>query len=213
MVGRAGAGGYRGRVRKRLGVLALWLVIVVEAVVIGSSAWAVIVSRGRVVDAGEVPPGRPETAIVLGAKAGAGEPGIYLRNRLDVALALYREGRVDRIVNSGNDADDAGNEVRVMRDYLEAHGVRASDIVDDPLGLNTAATCRRAAGEFGVRRALIVTQNFHIARAVGLCRAAGIDVTGVIAPCRGCTRLSLVRNYVREALGSRPRAVVDSLTG
>lgn len=199
--------------KRGLGRLALWALVAVELVVIVSSAWSLIVSRGRVVDAAEVPADSPTTLIVLGAKSADGEPGVYLRNRLDVAVDLYRSGRVGRILNSGNDAVDAGNEVQVMRKYLEARGVPAADIVDDPAGLNTAATCRRARSEFGVRRALIVTQGFHIGRAVGLCRAAGIDVIGVIAPCDGCSAVSKVRNYLREALLSRPRAVLNANVG
>lgn len=181
-----------------------------EAIVLLGSAWVVAVSHGRVTDAASLPAGAPATLIVLGAKAADGEPGVYLRNRLDVAVGLYRTGRIDRILVSGNDDDAAGNEVTVMRAYLEARGVPAGRIVDDPFGRNTAATCRRAAGESGVRRALVVTQNFHVGRAVGLCRAAGIEALGVIAPCDGCSVLSLTRNWFREAVLSRPRAVLDA---
>ena len=189
------------------------MLVVVEAVVIVTSAWTLASARGRVVDASDVPPGAPTTLIVLGAKASDGEPGIYLRNRLDVAVELYRSGRVERILNSGNDNDDAGNEVQVMRAYLEAQGIPAAAIVDDPIGMNTAATCRRARDEFGLGDALIVTQGFHIGRAVGLCRDAGIDMLGVIAPCEGCSVASLARNYVREALLSRPRAMLNATFG
>lgn len=196
-----------------MGLLALWAIVAVEVAVIVSSAWSLGAARGRVVDVAEIPPGAPTTLIVLGAKASDDEPGVYLRNRLDVAVDLYRNGQVDRILNSGNDHDDAGNEVRVMRSYLEARGVPSTAIVDDPVGMNTAATCRRAAAEYGVERALIVTQNFHIGRAVGLCDAEGIDVIGVIAPCDDCSILSRARNYVREAVLSRPRAMLTALVG
>lgn len=185
--------------------------IAVEVLVAVSSTWIATAARGRVVDAAAIPDDAPRTMIVLGAKVSDGEVGTYLRARLDVAVAAYRAGRVDRILASGNDGDDAGNEVWVMRAYLEQHGVRAHAIIDDRLGLNTNATCRRARTLFGVDAAMIVTQNFHVARAVALCRAWGIEVTGVVAPCDQCSIASLVRNQLREALGSRPRAVLDSL--
>lgn len=197
--------------RRRLWLIALWAVIAVEAVVVVSSAWSLIAARGRVVEPPDLPVDAPRTLIVLGAKSANDEPGSYLRNRLDVALGLYRDGKVDRILNSGNDHDDAGNEVRVMRQYLQSRGVPSGVIVDDPVGMNTAATCRRAAAEYDVRSALIVTQNFHVGRAVGLCRAEGIDVVGVVASCDGCTVLSKVRNYLREALLSRPRAMLTAV--
>ncbi|MCK0439336.1 YdcF family protein [Gordonia alkaliphila] len=196
--------------RIRPTMLVWWGATALSFVVLVASTWSLVAARGRVVEPKNLSAGAPTTLIVLGAKAADGEPGTYLRNRLDVAVQLYRAGRVDRILNSGNDSDDAGREVRTMRAYLEAAGVPAVAIVDDPIGMNTAATCRRSAEEFGVRRALIVTQGFHVGRAVGLCRAEGIDVTGVIAPCDGCTGLSLVRNYFREALLSRPRAMFNA---
>lgn len=195
----------------RLRLAALLVVIAVEAVVAVTSLWMVVAARGRVVDASAIPDDAPHTMIVLGAKVVDGAPGVYLQARLDVAVDEYEAGRVRRILASGNDADDAGNEVQVMRAYLEQRGVPAQAIDDDPLGLNTNATCRRAATVYGIESATIVTQNFHIARAVTLCRAWGIDVVGVIAPCDQCSVLSLLRNQLRESLGSRPRAVIDSL--
>ncbi|WP_026917579.1 SanA/YdcF family protein [Gordonia shandongensis] len=198
-------------VRGRLRTAILIAVIVVEAVVAVSSSAMVVGAWGRVVEAGDLPADAPRTLIVLGSKVTAGEPGDYVRPRLDVAVAAYRAGRVERIIDSGNDADEAGNEVAVMRRYLEARGVPAAAIVDDRFGLNTDATCRRAAGEFGVTAAMIVTQNFHVARAVALCRARGIDTLGVIAPCGSCSTAGLTRNHLRESLASRPRALLDAM--
>ncbi len=194
-----------------LRVAALAAVIAVEVMVAVTSLWMVVAARGRVIDAAAIADDAPRTMIVLGAKVSDGEPGVYLRARLDVAVDAYRAGHVTQILASGNDSDDAGNEVQVMRAYLEQHGVPAHAIHDDRLGLNTNATCRRAATLDGIRSATIVTQNFHIARAVTLCRAWGIDIVGVIAPCQDCSVVSLVRNQLREALGSRPRAVFDAV--
>ncbi|MGO3328208.1 SanA/YdcF family protein [Gordonia sp. (in: high G+C Gram-positive bacteria)] len=197
--------------RRRLVQLLLLAVLAVEVLVAVTSSWVAVASRGRVVEPGEIPEQASRTVIVLGAKADDGQPGDYLRARLDVVVDLYLSRRVDRILVSGNDADDAGNEIRVMRAYLEAGGVPSNVIVDDGFGLNTAATCRRAADVFGIRSALIVTQNFHAGRAVLLCDAYGVDATGVIAPCGHCSTPSMIRNHLRESLASRPRAVWDSL--
>ncbi|MGB3885350.1 SanA/YdcF family protein [Gordonia sp. (in: high G+C Gram-positive bacteria)] len=186
-------------------------VLAVEVLVTIASLWVWLGSRGRVVDAAAIAEDAPRTMIVLGAKVRDGQVGDYVGARLDVAIAAYRDGRIDRILNSGNDSDSAGNEVTVMRNYLEAAGVPSTAITDDRLGLNTNATCRRAAAIYGIDSAMIVTQNFHIARAVTLCQAWGIDATGVIAPCNQCSTLSLIRNQFREALLSRPRAVIDAL--
>ncbi|EGD54994.1 SanA/YdcF family protein [Gordonia neofelifaecis] len=202
----------RRTVRRRLRAAFLLAALAVETLVAVASLWMVAGSRGRVADAADLPDDALRTMIVLGAKVEDGQVGDYVGARLDVAVAAFRSGHVERVIVSGNDADDAGNEVRVMRAYLEAQGIPASALVDDPLGVNTNATCRRAATVYGVTSAVIVTQDFHVARAVTLCRAWGIEAWGVIAPCDHCSLLSLIRNQLREALASRPRAVLDSLT-
>ncbi len=198
--------------RRRVSLYALILLIAVEAMVAVTSSWVAVASRGRVVEPSEVPDDAPTTVVVLGAKVKDREAGDYVRARLDVAVDLFRAGRVSRILNSGNDADDAGNEVQVMRSYLEEQGVPSDAILDDPHGVNTAATCRRVAQVFGLTSVLIITQDFHAGRAVMLCDAYGVDATGVIAPCGHCSLYSRGRNQVREALASRPRAVLDSLS-
>ncbi|WP_439033190.1 SanA/YdcF family protein [Gordonia terrae] len=166
-------------------------------------------SAGRIDDAGD-PPSRP-TLLVLGSLVyDDGTPGDYVRGRLDTALALYRTGQVARIINSGNGSADAGNEPAVMRRYLEAHGVNAASIVDDPAGLDTAASCRRARQVFGVREVIVVTQGFHLRRAIALCRAEGVDARGVVAEC-DCPVWTVVRNHVRETVFAGPRAVLTAV--
>lgn len=179
--------------------------IAAELVITVAATWIYFSSAGRVLDADDVPPG--STALVLGSLVDDGVPGTYVQGRLDTALDLYRNGRIDRIINSGNGSAEAGDEPAVMRGYLEARGVPTDDIVDDPLGMDTDASCRRAHDVFGVRRAVIVTQDFHVSRAIALCRSWGIDATGVAARCE-CAIWTVVRNHLRESLLARPRALL-----
>ncbi|WP_051997284.1 SanA/YdcF family protein [Gordonia paraffinivorans] len=164
------------------------------------------VSAGRVLDRDQVP--SRSTLLVLGSLVEDGTPGDYVRGRLDTASALYGDGRVDRIINSGNGSLDAGDEPAVMRSYLEAEGVPARVIVDDPLGLDTAASCRRAREVFGVGSLIIVTQDFHLPRAIALCRDAGVDARGVVAEC-DCPAWTLTRNHIRETVFAGPKAVLS----
>ncbi|MEE3851421.1 ElyC/SanA/YdcF family protein [Gordonia sp. LSe1-13] len=188
-----------------------WVVLIAmvgaELLVTIGATWAFWSASGRVVEEDEVPVG--STALVLGSLVDDGEPGDYVRGRLDTTLELYRSGRVDRIINSGNGSTYAGNEPAVMRTYLEDGGVAPGDIVDDPLGLDTDASCRRAHDDLGVERAVIITQDFHVSRAIALCRSHGIDATGVAAECE-CPTVTVLRNHVRE-LFARPWALVGVL--
>ncbi len=182
------------------------LLVVVELWITVAATWMYVVAGDRVLDAEQVPEG--STLLVLGSLVEVGVPGDYVRGRLDVAAELYRDGRVVRIINSGNGSPEAGDEPAVMRSYLEAEGVPAQVMVDDPLGLDTAASCRRAREVFGVDRLVIVTQDFHLRRAIALCRGEGVDARGVEAEC-DCPSWTLVRNHIRETVFAGPKAVLS----
>ena len=98
---------------------------------------------------------------------------------------------------SGDGTGGSGNETAVMTATWSPAGVDPSRVVADPYGLDTYDSC--CPGQAGVRRqrALVVTQDYHLARAVALCRHLGIDADGVGARCDGCG-INLVRNGLRD---------------
>jgi vancomycin permeability regulator SanA len=120
-------------------------------------------------------------AIVPGAAVFLEQPLASLTGRLETALALYREGQVKAIFISGNDS--AGSpEVSVMRRWLRAHDVPASDIFSDDHGSRTRNTMLDAVADFGVGDAVVCTQALYVDRAVFLARQAGIDAVGIGVP-------------------------------
>lgn len=189
--------------------VARWVVLIglvaVELIVTIAGTWIYFASAGRLLEIDDVPAG--SAALVLGSLVEDGTPGSYVQGRLDTAVELYESGRVSRIINSGNGTAAAGDEPAVMRRDLESRGVPADVIVDDPLGMDTDASCRRAHDDFGLRSVVIVTQDFHLTRAIALCRAHGIDASGVAARCE-CATWTVVRNHLRELLLARPRALL-----
>jgi SanA protein len=143
--------------------------------------------------------------VVFGAGlAPGGEPGPILAERLETALLLWRNGRVERLLLTGN-TDPYHDEIRSMRRYLTKGGVPDRAISVDLEGVSTFDSCWRARGVFGVQRAILVTQAFHLPRAVYLARAAGIDAVGVRA---GGGRW--MAPYVWRELLARPLALVDA---
>jgi vancomycin permeability regulator SanA len=143
--------------------------------------------------------------LVFGAGlAPGGEPSPILAERLETALMLWRSGRVERLLLTGN-TDPYHDEIRSMRRYLTKGGVPERAISVDLEGLSTFDSCWRARGVFGVQRAILVTQGFHLPRAVYLARAAGIDAVGVRA---GGGRWRAP--YVWRELLARPLALVDA---
>ena len=141
-------------------------------------AWYVrVVSDGRMTSVEEVP--ALLVALVLGAEVYAdGRPSRYLRARLDLARELFAAGKVEAILVSG-DGTRHYNETDGMRDYLVAHGVPAQRIATDHSGFDTYDSCVRARKVFGVTRAIVVSQTYHLPRALAICRAIGLDAWGV----------------------------------
>lgn len=120
--------------------------------------------------------------IVPGAGLRADEtPSDVLRDRLIVALALYDDGRVEKILCSGDNGQVQYDEVNAMRVWLLDRGVDAEDIFLDHAGFDTYDTMTRAAEVFGVTNAVVVTQDFHLPRALYIAAAKGIEVQGVSA--------------------------------
>lgn len=202
-----------GRTRRGLvRGLFVWSTAVLSAVmltILVSTAWISLEASGHVyqpVDAPSAP-----VVIVLGSKVEHGEPMSFLRGRLDMAAQLVSDGRAEAVLVSGNGHSPTGNEVNVMTDYLVDKGVAEQIIVEDPFGLDTYDTCARAVDTYGVTQALIVTQGLHVARAVAVCRHAGMDVDGVDAACE-CGTLPFQQNQVRE-LFARPKAIYDLVSG
>jgi vancomycin permeability regulator SanA len=120
-----------------------------------------------------------QVAVVFGAGLADGRPSPYLAHRLDAAAALYRAGKVRVVLVTGDNSREDYDEPDAMRAYLSGHGVPAGRIVRDYAGFDTWDSCARARRIFGVRRAVLVSQDFHIRRAVALCEAAGVTSYGV----------------------------------
>ena len=129
----------------------------------------------------EVPSQR--VAIVFGASVWSdGTPSPMLADRLDGAIGLYHAGQVSKILMTGDNGSAEYNEVVTMQDYALAHGVPEGDITLDYAGFSTYESCYRARAIFGVKAAILVTQNFHIARAVYTCQHLGLKAIGLGTP-------------------------------
>ena len=127
----------------------------------------------------------PRIAIVFGAKVWeTGEPSQVLYDRVLTAVELYRAGRVKKILMSGDNRFENYDEPTAMRQTAINLGVPEGDVVSDFAGRRTYDTCWRAREIFGVRKAILVTQRFHQARALYLCENAGVESIGITADRR-----------------------------
>lgn len=180
------------------------LVVIANLVVLAGA-------RGDTSDRVETVP-RAQVALVLGALVQPdGRPSTMLRDRIDAAADLYAAGRVERVLVSGDHGTTAYDEVNAMRRELLARGVPARDVFTDHAGFDTWDSVVRAKKVFGVDSAVVVTQGFHLPRAVWLAHRAGLDATGLRADAHAYGAQGR-RSTVREWL-ARPKAVVEALTG
>jgi SanA protein len=125
------------------------------------------------------------TAIVLGAFVHrSGNPSDILQDRLDVGIELYKNKKVKRFLLSGDHGQVGYDEVNNMKKYLLDHGVDTADIFLDHAGFDTYNTMVRAIEIFEVKDAIIVTQEFHLPRAVYIARSKGLNAYGIKADKR-----------------------------
>jgi vancomycin permeability regulator SanA len=147
--------------------------------ILGISRITIILStQAKIVEA-DIAPAKP-VAIVPGAGLNPdGTPSAPLRDRVEAAAELYFAGKAQKILMSGDNRFINYNEPESMRQYALTLGVPDEDIVLDYAGRSTYDTCYRAKAIFGVEEALIVTQAYHLPRAVYLCDHLGVKITGV----------------------------------
>ncbi|MEU5538513.1 ElyC/SanA/YdcF family protein [Streptomyces sp. NPDC020362] len=139
--------------------------------------WLFVSTADRLRTTADAP--RTDVAVVFGAGLWNGEPSPYLANRLNAAAKLYRAGRVQVVLVTGDNSRKDYDEPDAMRTYLTKHGVPDARIVSDYAGFDTWDSCVRARKIFGVHRAVLISQGFHIRRAVALCEAAGVASYGI----------------------------------
>jgi SanA protein len=161
-------------------------------------------------DTAKVP--HAQAALVLGAQVMPnGAPSSMLSDRISAAAELYKAGRVDKLLLSGDHSRKNYDEVGTMRRILLAQGIPAEDIFTDHAGFDTWDSAQRARRVFDVSSAVVVTQRFHMARALYDARRAGLQVTGYAADRRDYGRV-MRRLQVREA-AARVKTLGDAITG
>jgi SanA protein len=140
-------------------------------------------------------------AIVFGAGLRRdGTPSPVLRDRIATAARLYFEGKVEKLLMSGDNRFEDYNEPGAMKAYALQLGIPAKDIVLDYAGRRTYDTCYRARDIFRLNSAILVTQAFHLPRALYICNQLGLPAVGVPADQREYRQASRVYWSIRETL-------------
>jgi SanA protein len=177
-----------------------WLGIVLGGALLAGVPWICILWRtqSRIYRTIEDVPSVP-VAIVFGAGLYRnGTPMPVLADRVATAVELYKAGKVRKLLLTGDNRFPEYNEPEAMRQYAISLGVPEDDLVNDYAGRRTYDSCYRAKFIFQVKSAILVSQEFHLPRAVYLCDQLGIEAVGLTADRRVYRTSSLLLWNLRE---------------
>ncbi|MBR5533623.1 MAG: YdcF family protein [Ruminiclostridium sp.] len=161
-----------------LGLLGLGLAL-------GISGYVVLSTRDAILTQEDTPPQDLDCILVLGCGIRSdGSPTPMLSSRLQRGVELYQAGWADKVLLSGDDSGKDYNELATMKRVTLELGVPEEDILTDHAGFSTYESIYRAKEEFGVQRVVIVTQEYHLYRALHLADALGLEAYGVAAAPR-----------------------------
>ncbi len=162
-----------------LGSLAVALVSVLAAAL--PALWVYAAHQEAIYSDPARVPAMP-VALVFGAGLlPDGSPTLMLADRVDAAVELYRAGKVGRLLMTGDNSRVGYDEVTAMKQRAIEQGVPAEKMNLDYAGFRTYDSCYRAAAIFGVKKAVLVTQRYHLPRALFLARSFGIEAVGLAA--------------------------------
>jgi SanA protein len=185
----------------------------VLATPLAARAGLALLARPRLYTLAEAPQRR--VAIVFGARVFPGDVlSQMLADRVATGADLYRRGTVDKLLMTGDNSSLDYNEPGAMKRHAIRLGVPAEDVVLDYAGRRTYDSCYRARHIFQLGEAVLVTQGFHLDRAVVLCGALGVDAVGVAADYQrpsGYRPASLAYSRLREVPAAMA-ALLDLVT-
>lgn len=122
-----------------------------------------------------------DVGIIFGAGINGDKPSKYLKDRLDAGILLYKAKRINKILLSGDNGSQEYDELTVMKNYCFSHGVDTTNIFIDYAGFDTYSTMYRAKHIFKIKRATLISQEYHLNRAVYIGRKFGIKSVGYSA--------------------------------
>lgn len=198
----------------------LVLIIVVFFGIVFSINFYIVLSTKKQINVNDEKSINVDSIIILGAGIKNGSPSPMLEDRLNEGIKLYKEGIASKIIMSGDHGREEYDEVNIMKDYAIKKGVPSEDVFMDHAGFSTYESVYRAKEIFKVKKVVIVTQEYHLYRALYIANELGIEAYGVNSDPRkyvGVTyrelREILARNkdFVNCIIKPRPTFLGESI--
>lgn len=166
---------------KRLVGALLLLCLIFAQIPILINAYMYEFSSRYILTVEEASEGKFDCVLVLGAGVWGESPSPMLEERLNRGIEVYKTGCADRILMSGDHGRTEYDEVNVMKDFAVGKGAVAEEVFMDHAGFSTYESMYRAKDVFKVKKVVIVTQKYHLYRAIYNARRLGLDAYGVAA--------------------------------
>ncbi|MHB1315461.1 MAG: SanA/YdcF family protein [Christensenellales bacterium] len=163
---------------KRLFIFLLGIILFCGLVVLSANLLVTLSTSDYILQAEDFRDMDADCIIVLGAKVAGDTLSSVLKARMDAALLIYESGAAKKLLLSGDHGQVSYDEVNAMRQYAEDHGVDREDIFLDHAGFSTYETMYRARDIFQAKKVIIVTQDFHMPRALYIARSLGLQAYG-----------------------------------
>lgn len=169
----------------RLLLWGLFLGIALVLLIVGINLYMVLKEKSRVLSVDEVSDIQADCILVLGAGIREdGSPTWMLEDRIKIGDWLYQQGCASKIIMSGDHGREEHDEVNTMKNYAVAEGVPSEDIFMDHAGFETYDSLYRAKEIFGAEKIMIVTQEYHLYRALYIADMLGLEAYGVPSDLR-----------------------------
>lgn len=193
----------------RLRAMLLWSIIITVAIPIIATSYINLATLGdRYRASAQIP--HEDVAIVFGAGLSAdGNPSPMLADRVESAVKLYQQGRIHKLLMTGDNSTISYNEVVAMKRFAHDLGVPTRDITLDYAGFSTYESCYRAHQVFEIHRAVVITQNYHLPRAVYTCRRLGVEAVGLGTADREIYGLRGMIPYLLREMLANVKALSD----
>lgn len=197
--------------------LKILVILLPPVLVLGINFWMFLTTTGNMATPEELADAQADCIVVLGAGIEPdGTPSPILAERLDTAAALYENGASSKILVSGGE-DAAQSEVTAMRNYLLEAGVSAMAISADTHGVDTFASVHNLCTVYDFQRVILVSQRFHLYRAVYIGEHFGLDVSGCPASEENISdtsllmreRLARIKDFAQCKFGELPASVTS----
>ena len=168
------------RIAKRTVIICVCLGVLGLITLLGINGYIKHTVKERIVESESLPKEDVDCILILGCQVKeSGEPSHMLRDRLQRGVEVYNLGATDKLLMSGDHGRTDYNEVKTMKQYAIDEGIDSENIFMDHAGFSTYESVYRAKEVFGVKKMIIITQEYHLYRALYIAKQLGIEAYGV----------------------------------